>query len=99
MFQKLKERWKVKSINDVVIILIVFALTGTSIMLLRRLLVAHFEWAESKWFTYTYYWAIIPFYNVVLLAYGYIFGKFNFFWEFEKRTMKRIRNLFVRKST
>jgi len=98
VFQKLKERWKVKSIFDVVIILLVFALTGTSIMLLRRVLVANFEWANQKWFTFTYYWIIIPFYNLVLLTYGFIFGKFKFFWEFEKRTLNRIKGLFVKKS-
>ena len=96
MLRKLKERWKVKSLLDVVIILIVFALTGTSIMLLRRVLVNHFEWAQEKWFTYSYYWLIIPFYNVVLLAYGFVFGKFTFFWNFEKKTFKRIQGLFLK---
>ena len=86
MIEKLKQRWKVKSFLDVIIILVVFALTGTTVMLLRRVLVDNFEWAQAKWFTYSYYWLIIPFYNIVLLTYGYLFGKFSFFWEFEKRT-------------
>lgn len=96
MLEKLKRRWKVKSIKDVLIILLVFALTGFSIMFLRRFLVSQFDWADSRWFTYSYYWIIFPVYNLVLLMYGFLFGKFKFFWEFEKRFFKRIANLFVK---
>ncbi len=95
--EKLKKRWHVNSWKDVVIIFLVFALTGTSIMFLRRLLIANFEWASEKWFTYSYYWLIIPFYNLVLLAYGFIFGKFQFFWAFEKKTFLRLKSLFKKK--
>ncbi len=97
MIEQLKKRWKVKSWVDVLIILAVFALTGTTVMFLRKMLVANFEWAQARWFTYTYYWLIIPFYNVILLMYGYLFGKYNFFWEFEKRTFNRIKGLFNKK--
>jgi len=95
--EKLKERWKVKSVMDVVIILVVFALTGSTVMLLRKWMVAQFDWAKNDWFTYSYYWLVIPIYNMILLGYGYIFGKFNFFWEFEKRTFNRIKGIFVKR--
>lgn len=74
--------------------MIVFALTGTTVVVIRRVLKAEFEWAHSSWFTYSYYWLILPFYNLMLLAYGAIFGQFRFFWEFEKRFFRRIVNLF-----
>lgn len=91
---KLKQRWKLSSIWDVWVVLLVFALTGTSVMLLRRFLQAEFDWAAEKWFVYTYYWLILPVYNLLLLMYGFLFGKFRFFWEFEKRFFRRIVNLF-----
>ncbi len=93
---KLKKRWSVQSAWDVVAILCVFALTGTSIMLLRKVLVVNFEWAKASWFTYTYYWVIFPIYNIVLLGFGFIFGKFKFFWDFEVKTLNRIKGLFVK---
>lgn len=76
-----------------VIILIVFSLTGTSVMLLRRWLAYQF-FEDNKWFTYTYYWLVLPIYNLLLLFYGYLFGQGLFFWEFEKRFFSRLAGLF-----
>jgi hypothetical protein len=95
--ENLKRRWNVDSAGKVWIILCVFALTGTTVMLLRRFLKSEFDWAHEKWFTYSYYWLILPFYNVILLMYGAIFGQFRFFWEFEKRFFRRLVNIFKRK--
>ena len=67
-------------------------------MLLRRFLKVQFDWANEAWFTYSYYWFILPIYNVVLLLYGALFGQFRFFWEFEKRFFGRLVNVFKRKS-
>lgn len=92
--EKLKNRWKLSNIGQVWVVLLVFALTGTSVVFLRRLLKSNFEWASDQWFTYTYYWLILPFYNLLLLFYGFLFGKFRFFWEFEKRFFMRIVNVF-----
>lgn len=95
--QKLRDRWQVKSALQAWIILLVFALTGTTIMFLRRILKANFDWAQTEWFTYSYYWLILPIYNLVLLGYGFLFGQFAFFWNFEKRFFGRIVGLFKRK--
>jgi hypothetical protein len=92
--QKLKDRWNLKSINQVWVVLLVFALTGTTVVVLRRFLQSQFDWASEKWFVYTYYWLILPFYNLLLLGYGFVFGKFQFFWDFEKRFFNRIVSLF-----
>jgi hypothetical protein len=88
--QRLKARWKLESAMQVWITLVVFALTGTTVVVLRRYLASHFDWAAEKWFLYTYYWLVLPFYNLILLFYGFIFGRFQFFWEFEKRFFRRI---------
>jgi hypothetical protein len=32
---------------------------------------------------------ILPVYNVFLLFYGFVFGQFRFFWNFEKRFFSR----------
>ncbi|MBM3400241.1 MAG: prolipoprotein diacylglyceryl transferase [Bacteroidetes bacterium] len=96
--EKLKRRWNVDSAGKVCIILCVFALTGTTVMFLRRFLKSEFDWAQERWFTYSYYWLILPFYNVLLLMYGAIFGQFRFFCEFEKRFFRRLFSIFKRRS-
>lgn len=59
--------------------LLVFALTGTTVVLIRRFLKGNFDWAHEKWFTYSYYWLILPFYNLMLLIYGFMLVNFGFF--------------------
>jgi hypothetical protein len=89
--EKLRLKWGLKSLWQVIIILIIFALTGTTVMLLKKPIVAFFTADDGNvWFSILYYILILPIYNVVLLAYGFLFGQFSFFWEFEKRTWNRI---------
>ena len=88
---RLATRWNV-SPSRVLIILLVFACTGFTVMFLKRPIVA---WAtgegeSSVWFSVLYYILILPFYNLVLLVYGALLGQFRFFWEFEKRFFGRL---------
>jgi len=94
--QKLQARWKVGSAYQVVIILVVFACTGFTVLFLKRPLF-------NYWFgdgpipvsaSIIYYILILPIYNVFLLFYGFIFGQFRFFWDFEKRFFSRIISIF-----
>ena len=90
--EKLKDRWKVKNTFQVIIILIVFACTGTTVALIARpLLHAIFSPEDVPfWATVVYYILILPIYNIFLLLYGALFGKFRFFWNFEKRFFSRL---------
>ena len=89
--EKLKNRWHVKSGFQVIIILIVFACTGFTVMFIKppitRLL---FHEGHPVWFSILYWILILPIYNLFLLFYGFVFGQFKFFWEFEKRFFGRI---------
>lgn len=89
--QKLEKRWGVSK-SQVFIILLVFACTGFTIMFLKRPIVDFFTEDGSKSLTFSiiYYILILPVYNIFLLIYGFIFGQFKFFWEFEKRTFNRM---------
>lgn len=89
---KLKERWNVQNTFQVVIILVVFACTGTTVALIARpLLRAIFSPdVVPTWATVMYYVLILPIYNILLLFYGFVFGQFRFFWNFEKRFFSRI---------
>lgn len=89
--QRLAGRWGVSPAR-VLVILLVFACTGFTVMFLKRPVV---QWASGSGeqpvlFTVLYYILILPIYNVLLLIYGAIFGQFRFFWAFEKRFFRRL---------
>jgi hypothetical protein len=94
--QKLQIRWKVGSIAQVIVILIVFACTGTTVVWIAKpILIWIFEPAHVPlWGKILYYILILPAYNIFLLAYGFAFGQFRFFYDFEKRFLNRIMTKF-----
>ncbi len=90
--ERLKKRWNLKNASQVIIVLIVFACTGFTVLFIKRPLL---EWlvgdkGNSTLATILYYVFILPIYNVILLAYGFLFGQFRFFWQFEKRMLERL---------
>jgi hypothetical protein len=92
LIDKLQQRWKVKNTFQVVIILVVFACTGFTVLFLKRPVFAYIFDSQPMpaWASIVYYLLILPIYNIILLIYGFIFGQFRFFWNFEKRFFTRI---------
>ena len=90
---KLQNRWNLKNGWQVVLVLVVFACTGFSVMLLKAPVKAFFleDGEPTLWFNIFYWILIFPVYNVILLFYGFVFGQFNFFWQFEKRMWNRMK--------
>ena len=76
--QKLQDRWKVDSPIKVILILTVFALTGSTVVYVKGYVKPYFK--DYWWFDLLYYVAILPVYNLILLIYGFIFGQFSYFW-------------------
>lgn len=93
---RLSKRWGV-NVTQAVLILIVFACTGFTIMFLKKPILHLFTEDSNIWISIAYYVLILPIYNIVLLFYGFLFGQFKFFLAFEKRFLKRILNLFKSK--
>jgi hypothetical protein len=89
---KLKERWKLNSLFQVVIVLVVFACTGFTVMFLKNPLLKALHIGEDYALiaSVLYYVLILPIYQLVLLLYALIFGQFRFFWAFEKKMFSRI---------
>ena len=87
----LKERWKLGSLFQVVVVLVVFTCTGLTVLFLKRPLFTWFfgDGEIPVWASIVYYILILPVYNVFLLFYGFVFGQFRFFWNFEKRFFAR----------
>ncbi|MUH34466.1 diacylglyceryl transferase [Zobellia amurskyensis] len=97
--QKLKERWAVTSNFQLIIIFVVFSITGSSSIYVAKpfLNLIGLEQANfsDSWWGITLYWTlrillVFPFYQVLLIIYGWLFGQFKFFWAFEKNMLKRI---------
>ena len=97
MLEKLQRRWGVTSVWQVILILVVFACTGFSVLFIKQPLfdLAGITAETSPWIRIPFYvFTIFPAYQVLLLTYGFIFGQFQFFWNFEKRMLGRIKGLF-----
>lgn len=90
--QRLKERWKLESLAQVFVVLLVFACTGFTVLFIKKPLLEFLagDKGNSILASVLYYIFILPIYNVFLLAYGFVFGQFHFFWEFEKRSFNRL---------
>ena len=90
---RLKEKWKVKSSGQFAVIIIVFALTGSTVLLIKKPIVDYFttDGEKSTIFTVLYLIFILPIYNGILLFYGSLLGQFNFFWNYEKKLINRFR--------
>lgn len=97
---RLQQRWQVTSAFQVVMILVVFACTGFTILFLKRPLFQYlFPQGEIPLAASLAYWLLIlPVYNLFLLGYGFVFGQFRFFWEFEKRFFSRIMAIFRKRN-
>jgi hypothetical protein len=99
--QRLQTKWKLESLFQVVMVLVVFACTGFTILFIKNPILNFFGiergGGQGAINTVLYLLLVLPLYQIILLIYGFIFGQFNFFWEKEKQIFKRIGKLFSRK--
>ena len=94
MIHKVLKIFKVNSINRLIIIFIVFAITGSlSVILGEYVLLLFFSDDVVKGF---FYWVIriliiFPLYQILLIIIGSVFGEFKYFWSIEKKILKRLK--------
>jgi len=91
--KKLKERWGISSNWQVAVIFIVFAVTGSTAAKLAGPLTDVV--GVTKEIGGFLYWTIriliiFPIYQVLLVFFGWLFGEYTFFWNFEKKMLKRM---------
>ncbi|AWG26673.1 DUF6787 family protein [Flavobacterium kingsejongi] len=90
--EKLKQRWGISSNFQIVMIFIVFAVTGSTSAYLSKPVLALFGLSKetiSLWVYYPLYIILIfPIYQVLLVTFGFLFGQFTFFWNFEKKMLR-----------
>jgi len=90
--KKLKERWNITSNIQLAIIFIIFAITGSTSAYLSKPVTNYIGITKDAlplWFYIPIRLIIIfPVYQVLLVFFGFIFGQFKFFWNFEKKMLK-----------
>ena len=90
---KLQAKWDLKSLTQVVLVLIVFALTGFTILFIKKPIFDFLGVSMERggfWKTVIYLLLVLPLYQIILLLWGFVFGQFSFFWEKEKQFFRRI---------
>ncbi|MBT8281777.1 MAG: diacylglyceryl transferase [Muriicola sp.] len=99
MTNRLKKHWGIKSTWQLIVIFWVFAITGSSSVYVAK---PFLNWIglsreafPDSWWSGTVYWTlrillIFPFYQVLLVVFGWLFGQFKFFWNFEKKMLSRL---------
>lgn len=103
MLTKLQRRWALNTKFDVVLVLIVFTLAGTSISFIRKPVLGFFGivWGEGLmvnmhffeldlFYVSMYVLCISSLYQVLFMTYGAILGQWKFAWAFEKKMFKRL---------
>jgi hypothetical protein len=89
--KRLKQRLGLTSNWQLVIIFVVFAITGSASAYLSKPFCAWLGIAKDElghWYTPIRLILIFPIYQVLLVAIGFIFGQFKFFWAFEKKMLR-----------
>lgn len=94
-----KQRWNITSNWQVFVILVVFAVTGSTSALLSKPILEFIGITKdtvSGWLYYPLYIILIfPVYQVLLVSFGFIFGQFKFFWSFEKKMLRSMKLGFI----
>lgn len=88
MFGRLKKKWNIESNKQVLTVLVVFAVTGSTTVYLEKLFfeLAGITAETSLWVKIPVYLVVVLVsYNVLLLMSSFILGQFRFFLNFEKK--------------
>ncbi len=92
MFEKLKRRWNVSG-TQLLLILCVFAITGTTTAYVSKTITSWVGLTPESplWQRASLRGFVLLFgYQFILLAVSIPFGQFKFFWNYEKKILRRL---------
>ena len=94
MIEKLINLFKVKNLKQLVIVFLVFSITGSLSVVLGEPVINFFF--EDGFENNLYFWItriiiIFPLYQILLIIIGTIFGEFRYFWRIEKKILMRLK--------
>ena len=90
---KLEPKWAVDQRWELIRIFIVFAITGSSSVVVGRPVIKLIGITQENLHPFLYWILFITisliFYQILLVLLGWVFGQFQFFWNFEKKMLRR----------
>lgn len=94
MLQRFKKKWNIKSNLQLVIILVVFSVTGSAALIVKKFAFDLMEIGPETSLLLKiplYIITILPSYQILLLVIGTLFGQFRFFYEFQKKSLSFLK--------
>lgn len=93
LFKKLEKKWKLTYRWEMISVFLVFAITGTSSLFVGKPLMILMGITKEN-LNVLVYWILfiiigLIFYQILLICFGWLFGQFQFFWNFEKRMLRK----------
>jgi len=92
--KKLKERWGITTIYQLLLIIIVFAINGSLSARISSYLMELIGISDENTHWFHYYLIllvlVLPIYPFLLMGFGYLFGQSKFFFPFGKRMLSKI---------
>jgi hypothetical protein len=94
LVQKLKERWGIEHNWQIIVIMVVFAITGSTASYIGKPILKYLSITTENFGTFGY-WVIrililFVMYQIMLVCFGWLFGQHKFFWNFEKKMLRRL---------
>ncbi|MDO5970159.1 hypothetical protein Q4Q35_10100 [Flavivirga aquimarina] len=94
IFSKLEKKWEVSYRWEMINIFLVFAITGSSSVFISKPIIKLIGITKEN-LSPVLYWILyivigFIFYQILLICIGWLFGQYKFFWNFEKKMLRRI---------
>ena len=94
MFRRFKKKWNIKSNFQLVIILIVFSVTGSAAIIVKKY-IFHLIGIQPETSLFIkiplYIIILFPAYQILLIIIGTLLGQFRFFYEFQKKSLSFLK--------
>ena len=93
IFKMLEKKWVLDYRWEMIRVFIVFAITGSSSVFVGRPIMKLIGITKEN-LNPILYWVLfiivgLIFYQILLVTFGWLFGQYAFFWEFEKKMLRR----------
>lgn len=94
MIQRFKKKWNIQTNLQLVVIIIVFSLTGSAALLVRKFAFKFLGIVPETPLLIKiplYILILVPSYQVLLLLIGGLLGQFRFFYAFQKKSLLSLK--------
>ena len=94
LFKKLEKKWILRYKWEMIRVFMVFAITGSSSVFVGKPIIKLLGITKDN-LSPALYWILyifigIIFYQILLVCIAWLFGQFDFFWNFEKKLLRRM---------